>query len=86
MRKKKEVSPDGKVTTAFKVSIIVISFCVVILSNAHQQGSVFVEFKEESNAAKFINAEELKYKDTMLLREFKYSFVLPLKGVTMFVA
>ena len=32
---------------------------------------MFVEFKEESGAAKFMDAEELKYKDTTLLREYK---------------
>ena len=32
---------------------------------------MFVEFKEESDAAKFIDVEELKYKDTVLLREYK---------------
>ena len=32
---------------------------------------MFVEFKEESDAAKFVDAEELKYKDTALLREHK---------------
>lgn len=35
------------------------------------KGSVFVEFKEESDAAKFVDAEELKYKDAALLREHK---------------
>ena len=57
------------------VSEHLTSVLIVILINA-QQGSVFVEFKEESSAAKFIEAEELKYKDSVLLREFKYVFYL----------
>lgn len=86
MRKRKEVSADGKVTTVFKVSIGTFNHCVVILINA-QQGSVFVEFKEQSNADKFIEAEELKYEDSVLLREFKYSALCtPSQNIYMFVA
>ena len=44
------------------------SVCYIALS---MQGSVFVEFKDESDAAKFVDAEGLKYEDTELLREFK---------------
>ena len=73
MRKNKNVDPNGKVTYSFKVWCQ--QYQRLALINAHQ-GSVFVEYKDKADAANLMEKDEVKYNDTVLLKEYKYGTIL----------
>jgi len=47
----------------------------LVCINAHQ-GSVFVEYKDKTNAANLMAKDEVKYNDIVLLKEYKYVTIL----------